>query len=130
LTGSNKKKILRKALSSRLKELTHNLSGWDRGSIELSEVENFEEYLRLVMVRYYPKIKSGNFKKKEKERFFVLLSGLAEKALSDDYRILDAFNNAYEIIIKTEWDSIDQKEYIVPFFRIYKYLLSYHLKNI
>lgn len=130
MTGISKKKILRKALSSRLEELSHNLSDRDRGGIEFSEVENFEEYLRLVMVRYYPKIKFGNFNKKEKENFFILLLGMAEKALSDDYRILDAFNNAYEIIIKTEWDSIDQKEYIIPFFRIYKYLLSHHLKNI
>lgn len=130
MINNNKKKILRKALSDRLEELSHIFLGQDKGSSEFSDVKDFEECLRLVIVKYYPKIKSGSFTQEEKKKYFNLLSGLAIKALGDDYRILDAFNNAYEIIIKIEWDSVDQKEYIIPFFRIYKYLLSHHLKNI
>lgn len=123
------KEILLKALRNRLNELSDRFFSQDVGEIKFEQAEDFEEYLRLVMVKYYPKIKSVDFTGEEKKEYFNLLYRLSKKALSNDYRTLDAFNIAYEAIIKIEWSSKDYKEYIIPFFRIYKYLLLHHLNN-
>lgn len=123
------KEILLKALRNRLNELSDRFFSQDVGEIKFEQAEDFEEYLRLVMVKYYPKIKSVDFTGEEKKEYFNLLYRLSKKALNNDYRTLDAFNIAYEAIIKIEWSSKDYKEYIIPFFRIYKYLLLHHLNN-
>lgn len=128
-----RKKLIHEALQKRLSKTNNVLSQLTHEGAKNPPVdfcENCEECLKIVMVKLYPKLKSGNFTTKVKEQYFSLLLKLVKKALSDDFRFLDAFNNAYETILQIKWSQQEQIKYLIPFFETYKFLLSSHSKKL
>lgn len=118
------------ALKSRLIELSDNFNIHDIEQPEFVKNDNPEKYLKIVMIKLYPKMGSDSISEEEKSEYFDLLSKLSVMAISNDLRFLDAFNNAYELIVRKKWDSKDYHKYIIPFLKIYKYLLSNHLNKL
>jgi hypothetical protein len=123
------KKFILQELNRRYISLTQYPLIKDLEIINYKDDEYYEECLKTVMVKYFPKMKDKVFGKENKEGFFNSLYKITYAALGNDYRFLDAFNNAYEVIMDIKWDKEDYEKFIIPFFKVYKFLLWSHLKK-
>lgn len=81
--------LVRAALAKRLAEL-----GPVEPAAALERSPHPEETLRVVMVKHYPKL--AKYDAAQRAAAFALLLQLAEAALGEDIRFLDAWNAVYE----------------------------------
>ena len=87
-----------------------------------------EETLRLVMVRLWPRARSGG----GREEWLALFDGLhrlGAAALTDDPRFLDAWNNAFEAFAAADFhDAL--RAHAARFLEAYAALLRAHLARL
>jgi hypothetical protein len=125
--------LIYRALQKRLDDVYRHLdespplSGLDP---EKNRSEDPEEALRLFMARYFPRVQRGKATAEDKTRFFALLSELAEIALTDDLRFLDAWNNAYEAILPFRRSDQEMSTFVSPFLQCYVFILKSHLEKL
>ena len=129
---SGRMKFIRNALSKRLSELRVRVN--DLPALPISEAdkddhEKKETILREIMVSLLPKIKEGKEAKDERENVFELLAQIARDSLTEDWRFLDAWNNAYETIIDGKWSENELKHHVIPFLRYYRFILENWLQK-
>ena len=62
--------------------------------------QEVEEHLRVAMVRLWPQIKRGGSAREHFAEYFSRLDAVANAAEKGDLRCLDAWNNAYETLVK------------------------------
>lgn len=130
---SFRKRIIREALQKRLSEVLARLDGATPMPVPGPEEgcqDDLEELLRVLMVRLWLRMTDGRATDDDKRMFFLHLQRLAGMALSEDWRYLDAFNNAYEAVVKQEWSEEELRENVMPFFQQYSFLVEAHLKRI
>lgn len=129
----NTKQALARAISKRLEEVKGKISGGGEKAGDISEARNTnindetEELLRVVMVRYFPKIEKKSFTREELKTYFSMLTQLYPAALSDDLRYFDAMNNAYEAASAA---GLTGDELVQTFLSVYRAVLEYHLKRL
>ena len=125
--------LLHRVLQNRLTEVygyldqTPPLVGLDH---EKNRSEDPEEALRRFMVICFPRVTQGKATEEDITQFFALIAELAESALTDDLRFLDAWNNAYEAIVKLKMSDPKMSVYVSPFLQCYVFILKFHLENL
>jgi hypothetical protein len=124
-----------RALEQRLAEVAAKIKNkheeFSIKTVFYAQVHNdSEECLRELMVKYYPRIKSGKADKRDGVEIFSLLNAIKDQGLSEDMRFLDAYNNAYEAICDAGWESTGYSEYVGPFYKQYHHLLLAHLDRL
>jgi len=125
-------KFIRDALSKRLSELrvrVNDLPALPISDTDKDDNEKKETILREIMVSLLPKIKEGKEAKDERENVFELLAQIARDSLTEDWRFLDAWNNAYETIIDGKWSENELKHHVIPFLRYYRFILENWLQK-
>ena len=129
---SGRMKFIRDALSKRLSELrvrVNDLPALPISDTDKDDNEKKETILREIMVSLLPKIKEGKEAKDERENVFELLAQIARDSLTEDWRFLDAWNNAYETIIDGKWSENELKHHVIPFLRYYRFILENWLQK-
>lgn len=112
---------VKKLLQVNEKSLLHYNSSIDNS-------QDYEEILRLIMVKYYPRIKKKSCSFKNIKTFFYLLEQIYPLCFNEDLRYFDAYNNAYELIVKKKWDKEITCFYIIPFLKAYYDILYVRCK--
>jgi len=129
-------KLLREALIKRLHEVIFSLPGsvTDAGQVSTSSnssgLEDSEEALRLIMVKYFPRFEKRDFSQGDIDAYFRLLSQISPACLSDDLRYLDALNNAQELLAKLELSPEIRRKFLVPFLVEYRDILIHQIKRL
>ena len=130
---SYRMKLIRDALSKRLSEVkvrVNDLPSLSTPEPEEDDPEKKEKILREIMVLLLPKIKEGRETKDERENIFALLTQIARDSLTEDWRFLDSWNNAYETIIDVKWSENELKQYVILFLRYYRFILENWLEKV
>ena len=126
------KKLFLKAVQKRLDEVSRFLKNF-QGEVSSGDVTGrgleSEEALRLIMVRYLPKLHKGAIGEGDKKDLFYLLDLIKSNAAGRDLRYFDAFNNIFEAASVRKWDEKDLKQYIIPFYRKYETILKGYLDS-
>ena len=126
-------RLLKRALEDRLAEVRGRhaaLAGTPAPSPAGSAVpsDDAEETLRLVMVRLWPRARSGG----GREDWLALFDGLRRlgaAALTDDCRFLDAWNNAFEAFAAADCP-VALRADAARFLEAYAALLRAHLARL
>lgn len=130
---SYRMKLIRDALSKRLSEVkvrVNDLPSRSTPESEEDEPEKKEKILREIMVLLLPKIKAGRETKDEREKIFGLLTQIGRDSLTEDWRFIDSWNNAYETIIDVKWSENELKQNVIPFLRYYRFILENWLEKV
>lgn len=133
IAAANRTIRIRRALEKRL----INMQGHLQGTPPLVALEpgkhrcaDPEETLRLLMVRYLPKVKEGRATKQDQVRVLTLILELADMALTDDLRFLDAWNAIYETVCEKQHIMQDIKPLVIPFMQCYAFLLQSYINKL
>ena len=90
---------LRAALAGRLESVRARLAAMTTSAASPIPADaGAEEALRQFMVQVFPKAAGGRATDATRESYFALLARLVEPARAGDWRYLDAWNNAFEIL--------------------------------
>lgn len=130
---SYRMKLIRDALSKRLSEVkvrVNDLPSRSTPESEEDDPEKKEKILREIMVLLLPKIKAGRETKDEREKIFGLLTQIGRDSLTEDWRFIDSWNNAYETIIDVKWSENELKQNVIPFLRYYRFILENWLEKV
>ena len=130
---SYRMKLIRDALSKRLSEVkvrVNDLPSRSTPESEEDDPEKKEKILREIMVLLLPKIKAGRETKDEREKIFGLLTQIGRDSLTEDWRFIDSWNNAYETIIDVKWSENEVKQNVIPFLRYYRFILENWLEKV
>ena len=125
--------MIYEALQQRLSEVITRLNRLPSRpvmGVENDNPERSEEALRIFMVRLWPQINNGKGTLKAKSEFLSCLSQLAGMALSQDWRFLDAWNNAYESIIKMNLSDRELRQKRTDVLQLYAFILETHVNNL
>lgn len=105
-------KLLLAALETRLAEVERDLGGLEckeatSVSIYPAKSVDYEEVLRLLMVRYFPNVKRAGILGSVSTDILALLRELEQPATGSDLRFLDAFNNYFEVARTAEQEFLE-----------------------
>ncbi len=121
------RELIHNALRQRLSEVETLLNEPVGDAITVSDSDDSEEKLRVVMVRLFPKVQQGKASADDAASYCEQLEQLMKAALTEDWRFLDAWNNAFEVIhAQQRLFTTEQKSNV---YRQYGFLLKSHLKN-
>ena len=112
------KALVREALAERLAGLERRRGGVGSLAQQRSDigVSDPEETLRTLMIRFWPRVRTGRALETDWIGFFSCLETLAEVARGDDLRFLDAFNNAFEALeVVDGWSRPEVNGFIVHY---------------
>lgn len=125
--------LIRCALEKRLDHVKGHLHGAPplmELDFENHRCEEPEETLRLLMVRYLPKVKQGKATERDQVKILTLILELSEVALTDDLRFLDAWNTIYEIFCENDSLLQEAKSLETPFLPYYAFLLQSYIQKL
>ncbi len=120
-----RRELLRQALATRLDEVRECPDRPQGAPPAAPESTDVEETLRVLMVRLWPRVRSGAATAEERRALFSHLFALREYAASDDLRFLDAWNNAYEAV-----GAGDNDPHVASFRAAYAELLAAHVERL
>jgi hypothetical protein len=119
--------LLQTALAQRLQQAQSLVSEVAADEPVLQRCDDPEEVLRVVMVRLFPKMQAQKAKPEEVTQYFDNLTLLMRSAMGKDWRYLDAWNNAFEVV-QPQMGNLPPDR-VSQFLSQYAFLLRSHLQN-
>jgi hypothetical protein len=126
LDASKRRDLILEALRGRAEEVARKRAP---GSAPLTAApaDDAEEALRVVMVRLWPQL-AADPSSAALERLTAALGGLRDAARGEDWRFLDAWNNAYETVAADE--GLARTTPAQALFATYAELLDDHIRRL
>jgi hypothetical protein len=121
-------RLILDALRERAAEVARRLAPDSSPATDGPTADDPEEALRLVMVRLWPAFSAARSSGAALESLAAGLHGLREAARGEDWRFLDAWNNAYESIAVDE--AIVSTAPAQALLATYAQLLDHHIQRL
>ena len=125
--ATRRRQLILEALQGRAEEVARQRAPGSEPPAGIPAADDAEEALRVVMVRLWPEL-AAEPSSASLERLTLALGSLHDAARGEDWRFLDAWNNAYETIAADE--GLARAAPAQSMFATYAELLDHHIRRL